>query len=143
MPYRYLENIAIADIAFEARGKTLEELFMAAADATLNVMIMDLKTLASGEKRTLIFQEKSIDMLLYQLLEELIYFKDARKLLLRISDIRISVMKEDYRLTAKTYGETIDTKKHRTNVDVKAVTFHRLKVEKTGKGWQATVVLDI
>ena len=37
MPYRYLENIAIADAAFEAWGETMEEMFMAAADAAVNV----------------------------------------------------------------------------------------------------------
>ena len=42
MPYTYLEEIAIADIAFRATGKTEEEVFAAAADATVNVMVEDL-----------------------------------------------------------------------------------------------------
>ena len=45
MPYTYLEEIAIADIAFRATGKTQEELFAAAADATVNVMVEDLATI--------------------------------------------------------------------------------------------------
>ncbi len=32
MPYRYLEDIATGDAAFEAEGRTLEELFREAAD---------------------------------------------------------------------------------------------------------------
>ena len=42
MPYRYLPEIAIVDVAFEATGKTLGELFAAAGDATVNTMIDDL-----------------------------------------------------------------------------------------------------
>ena len=42
MTYHYLEDFAIADIAFEAAGKNLEELFIAAADATMNVMVEEI-----------------------------------------------------------------------------------------------------
>jgi len=42
MPYHYLEEFGTADIAFEATGRDLPELFMAAADATMNVMIDNL-----------------------------------------------------------------------------------------------------
>ena len=37
MPYRYLEEIGTADIAFEATGRDLPELFKEAADATTKV----------------------------------------------------------------------------------------------------------
>ena len=46
MAYRYLEDIAIADVAFEAWGKSREALFRAAAEATLNVMVGDLDSVA-------------------------------------------------------------------------------------------------
>ncbi|HOV88133.1 MAG TPA: archease, partial [Syntrophobacteraceae bacterium] len=39
MPFRYIEDIATADVAFEAWGETLEDLCVAAADATMNVMV--------------------------------------------------------------------------------------------------------
>ena len=42
--YRYLEEIVTADVAFEAWGMTLEELFRVSADAVLNVMIEDIET---------------------------------------------------------------------------------------------------
>ena len=38
MPYEYLEDFGTADIAFQATGRDLPELFMAAADATMNVL---------------------------------------------------------------------------------------------------------
>ncbi len=42
MPYKFLEEIGTADIAFEAVGRDLPELFRDAADATMNVMIDNL-----------------------------------------------------------------------------------------------------
>ena len=42
MPYKFLEDIGTADIAFEATGRDLPELFTAAANATMNVMIDNL-----------------------------------------------------------------------------------------------------
>ncbi|HEY2568168.1 MAG TPA: archease [Candidatus Udaeobacter sp.] len=36
MPYRYLEDVGAADIAFEVTGGDLPELFTAAADTTMN-----------------------------------------------------------------------------------------------------------
>ncbi len=84
MPYRYREDIATADIAFEAWGKTLEEMFIAAADATMNVMVGDLDSIADRERRMIEVRSDEIDMLLFELLQELIFFKDADMLLLRM-----------------------------------------------------------
>jgi len=39
MPYRYLEDIALADAAFEVWADSLEELMIEAADAAVNVMV--------------------------------------------------------------------------------------------------------
>lgn len=143
MPYRYLENIAIADIAFEAKAKTKEDLFIAAGDAVMNVMVDDLNTILAKDYRTLEVKAESMDMLLFKLLEELIYFKDAQRLLLRVSKINILEENGHYALGAEAYGEGINPEKHQLRIDVKAVTLHRLSVTQTKDGWQATVVLDI
>ena len=89
MPYRYLEEIAIADVAFEATGRTLEDLFVAAADATTNVMVGDLASIADRERRPIRAEEEAADMLLLDLLQELIYYKDAERLLLRVPEVHI------------------------------------------------------
>ena len=77
MPYRYLEDIATADIAFEAWGGTVEEMFKAAAEATMNVMVEDLDTIASEKQKALSVEDEAIDLLLFQFLQELIFYKDA------------------------------------------------------------------
>src|SRR3982751_717538 len=81
MPYNYLEDIGTADIAFEATGRDLAELFRDAADATVNVMIDNLESIQPGDAREIKLSNDEIDMLLFDLLQELIYFKDAELLL--------------------------------------------------------------
>jgi protein archease len=142
-PYRYLEEIATADVAFEARGATPEETFLAAADATLNTMVEEIGTVAPRERRAFSLAADSLDLLLFELLQELVYRKDAERLLLRVRDLRIEEAGSGYRLHAEAFGETIDPGRHPLMADVKAVTLHRLVVERTADGWRAVVVLDV
>ncbi len=142
-PYRYLEGIATADVAFEAWGATKEETFLAAADATLNTMVEEIGTVSPRERRVLSLAAGSLDLLLFELLQELVYHKDADRLLLRVRDLRIEETGSGYRLHADAFGETIDPGRHPLLADVKAVTLHRLSVEKTPSGWRAVVVLDV
>lgn len=143
MPYRYLDDIATADAAFEAWGTTEKELFVSAADAVLNVMVENLDSIDRREERTIRCVAESRDMLLFHLLEEIIYFKDAEQLLLKVSDVLFETETGRFALTARVYGERIDPTRHELHVDVKAVTLYRFSLEQTGEGWKATVVLDI
>jgi len=143
MPYFYLDDIATADVAFEAWGETKEEMFIAAAEASMNVMVEDLNTIDAYENKRFHFASESIEMLLFDLLQELIYFKDAEQLLIRIHKVSILKIDGHFVLNADAYGETIDPRKHELNADVKAVTLHRYRVEESEKGWRASVVLDI
>lgn len=143
MPYRYLDDIATGDVAFEAMGKTLEELFIAAADATVNVMVEDLSAIARAEEMRLEVTNPDLDLLLYNFLNELVFFKDARKLLVRVTRASITRDPEGYRLRAAAYGDIIDPGRHPLGADVKAVTLHRFALVETPDGWKTTVVLDI
>jgi SHS2 domain-containing protein len=143
MPYKYLEDIGTADIAFEATGRDLSELFTSAADATMNVMIENLDTIEPRETRRIELKNDEIDMLLFDFLQELIYFKDADRLLLRVDEIRIDKRDSAYSLKATTAGEQLDAGRHQQRADVKAVTLHDFRVEKTEGGWKAVAILDI
>jgi SHS2 domain-containing protein len=143
MPYKYLEEIGTADIAFEATGRDLPELFVAAADATMNVMIDNLDAIERRETRQIELSNDNIEMLLFDFLQELIYFKDAKRLLLRIQKAQIDCKGEVYLLKAKASGERLDDTRHQQRADVKAVTLHEFSVEKRDSGWRARVLLDI
>ena len=143
MPYRYLDDIAIADVAFEAWGITLEEMMLAASDATINVMIANPDSIGAVESRKFELKDSQLDLLLFQLLQELIFYKDAENLLLRVRALQLLAVPGEFAAVAEAQGERIDPAKHDLLVDVKAVTLHRLKVEAIFRGWRATVVLDV
>lgn len=143
MPYEFLEDIATADIAFRATGKDLPELFQAAGDATINTMIENLDVIEPKQTKIFHLQNEALDLLLFNFLQELIYYKDSEQLLLRPQQVEINEKDGQYFLTARAQGEKLDRDRHQQRVDVKAVTLHRFQLEKTKDGWTATVILDI
>jgi SHS2 domain-containing protein len=143
MPYEFVDEITVADIAFRAWGQDLEEAFTAAADAVMNAMVEDLNAIQPRQTRTLSVEHEALDMLLFNFLQELIYYKDAEQLLLRVQELRLADDSQPYTLLANAVGEAIDPQRHRLRVDVKAVTLHRFSLTQTERGWEATVILDI
>ncbi len=143
LSYRFLEDIAIADVAFEARGDDLGALFTAAAEATLNVMLADLDTLALKDRRSVKLEAEELDLLLFDFLQEVIFYKDAERLLLRPVNVLVRKREGTFGVSAELVGEELDMERHDLVVDVKAVTLHRFLVERIDRLWRAFVVLDI
>jgi SHS2 domain-containing protein len=143
MPYEFVDELTVADIAFRAWGRDLEEVFVAAADAVMNAMVEDLNAIQPHDTRILSVEHEALDMLLFNFLQELIYYKDAEQLLLRIQQLHIADGSQPYSLHATAVGEPIDPGRHRMRVDVKAVTLHRFSLTQTERGWETTVILDI
>ncbi|MBI2543346.1 MAG: archease [Candidatus Aenigmarchaeota archaeon] len=143
MPYKFLEDVAIADVAFEATGKTLEELFESCGLAVTNTMVKDLDSVKRKIVKDIEVESESIELLLFAFLQEIIFYKDAKLLLFNKFDVRIRQMKKKNRLKAKAYGEKLNMKKHELKVDVKAVSLHNFQVKKTRSVWKASVILDV
>ena len=143
MPYEFVDELTVADIAFRAWGRDLTETFVAAADAVMNAMVEDLETIQPHNTRQLSVEQDALDMLLFNFLQELVYYKDAEQLLLRTQQLRIADDRPPYTLHATAVGEPIDPDRHHMRVDVKAVTLHRFSLTQTERGWEATVILDI
>jgi SHS2 domain-containing protein len=143
MAYRYLEDVAIADAAFEADGATLEELFRTCVDAALGVMVTAPESVRPRVTRNFSAEDDSLDLLLVQLLQEIVFRKDAERLFLRCVGLSVRESGGRWTLCAELAGEPIDPRRHELLADVKAVTMHLLKVERTQEGWSARVVLDV
>jgi len=144
MPYEYIDDFAIADVAFVAREGSLEALVATSADALMNVMVENLDAIAPEEERVSRAEAEAEDLLLVAFLQEFVYHADAHGLLLRPAEVRIQ--REGGRLLAeaKARGEPADPQRHDLNAEVKAVTYYRLRVAQAPDGsWEAQVVLDI
>ena len=69
-----------------------------------------------------------MDLLLWQFLQELLFYKDAQRLLLRVYEVQITTQDHGFALQARAAGEPLDPARHALGADVKGVTLHRLQV---------------
>ena len=143
MPYEYAEEGVTSDVTFQAWGHDLDEVFAAAADATVNVMVAALDSIHPHVSRTVAVDADALDLLLLRFLDELIFAKDADGLLMRAAAVHVERGDHRHRLTATLRGEAIDPHRHELLADVKAVTLHGLSVTAGDSGWRAQVTLDV
>jgi len=136
-PYRILEHTA--DIGFEAFGSTREETFANAARA-LTDLIVDLDAIDPREELTVRVQGADPESLLVNWLSELLYLHDAEGWLFR--DFEIQNLRDDS-LVAVARGEKFERWRHEAKLQVKAITYHQLALERTPEGWRAQVYVDI
>lgn len=143
MPFRFLEHIATADVAFEAWGNSTEDLFLACTEALMATMVLAPEEVLRSREMRIVLEDRELDLLLFDFLNELVFLKDARGLLLHGERVGITERDGLYRLEALVRGERVDPARHRFLVDVKAVTLHRFAVVHEDERWRATVVLDV
>jgi len=138
--HQFLDHTA--DVLFVARGNTLPELFEQCALAVEETMVNIQKVKPLKQEKILTESEK-IDNLLFDFLDELLFFKDYKQLLFSKFEIDIKEQGGKYHLTCQAYGETLVVARHEPKVDVKAITRHMFEVKKDDRGWKAQVLVDI
>ena len=77
--------------------------------------------------------------LLIDWLNELLYTFDTRHLVLSRFDVRVA----GTQLAACASGEKLDLERHRIGCEVKAVTYHELKLMRSDTSYMAQMILDI
>lgn len=137
--HKFLEDVAIADVAFEARGNSLNEVFEACGDAVFET-IANLETLGDTETYTYTSENENVEDLLYDFLEEIIYLKDTESLIFKECNV---IIKGNNKIEVKFRGDKINQEKQELNTDVKAVTMHMFSLKKEKEGYRARIVLDI
>lgn len=140
MTYTFLDHTA--DILFQAEGKTIEELFAQCALAVEDTQV-NIKKVKAKQAIEITGESDSLEKLLFNFLDDLLFYKDAELLLFSTFDIKITEEKGKYVLYCQASGEKLDLQKHEPKVDVKAITMHMFEIKKTKKGWWAQVLIDI
>ena len=134
MRYEVLEHTA--DVMVRCRGKTLEECFENAAyalsDQTVDATKVEAKDMFSVDVTGGDDEER-----LYAFLSEILFLQDAEYY--AFSEFRVTINGD--RVTAQIYGEPLDVKKHHAKTEVKAITYHMMKVDPSVP--ELTVVFDI
>ena len=139
--FEFVEG-ATSDLSFVARGAGPEQVFAAAAEALLAATVEAPAAVAERESHRLAFGEPDLELLLLRFLNELVFLRDARGLLLHPRRIRIERGAEA-RLDAELWGERLDPARHGLGTEVKAATAHALRVAPGETGWEARVTLDV
>jgi SHS2 domain-containing protein len=132
-------DITTADVAFDAYGKDLDELFANSALAMFEVMVNTEQIKPRVEKKIEV-HGNDLESLMFNWLNNLLVFYGAENL--AFSKFEVKIDEKKLKLKAKVYGERIEPKKHETKTEVKACTKHMMKIEKNAV-WKARVLLDI
>jgi SHS2 domain-containing protein len=127
-----------ADLGLRVRAPTLEALFEEAAEG-LFAMIASPASADFGEPVRLRVEGARHDWLLRDWLDELLYLFETRRLLLGGFKVALDATG----LTGTARGQPFDPALQRARHEVKAITYHRLRVERSGDLWVAEVIVDI
>ena len=125
--YEYFE--ATADIGLRAYGNDMNEAFENAGLAIFNI-ISDTSLIIP--ERKIEFEVASEDdvSLLYDFLEELLFYHETEFMLFSRFDVEID---DGFHLKAVIYGEEIDWDRHERKTEIKAITFHKMAVKKANR----------
>lgn len=144
--FDYLEHPA--DVYIRAYGNNLIELFENAGLALFETMVKtsDVKQV---KKREIVVEGFDLENLLYRWLEDLLTLYYSENIICSKIDVSsMEIIKESseevvYKLKGSCWGEPFDPDRHESRVEVKAVTYHLMKIVKDEKSWYAYFVLDI
>jgi len=128
-----------ADLGLRIRAADLETLFVEAAQALFETIVADLTTVRPRQKLEVHVNQEDYEYLLFDWLRELLYHFDSEHLLLGRFEVQI----KNGNLSGTAWGEPLDRSRHELEHEVKAITYHGLRVEQTADGWLAEVIVDI
>ena len=128
-----------ADLGLRVRSPDLETLFVEAAQALFSAIVEDSATVRLERRVDIQVAAEDREYLFFDWLKQLLYHFDVEHLLLAKFEVHI----KDGALTGSAWGEPLDRARHALEHEVKAITYHGLRVEQTEGGWLAEVIVDI
>jgi SHS2 domain-containing protein len=129
-----------ADIGAHIYGRTLEELFRHASAALFEALGQFQKS-GIRNQRSIELEAPSLEDLLHDWLAELLYEVEANHVL--YDELEIQHV-DSQGMVALVRGGTIDFTRSQTNEEIKAITYHQLRVEPLPDGtWRATIIFDV
>jgi len=128
-----------ADLGLRIRSESLDRLFEEAAGALFSVIVANPEAVRPVEEVSFTIEGDRHDELLRDWLAELLYTFHAERLVFSQFEVSLG----EGKLTAAVRGEPIEPARHEIDVEVKAITYHGLKVQPDGHGWLAEVIVDV
>ena len=135
--FEFLDHTA--DVGLRARADSLAELLVACAEGMFAVMVEggDVRDeLAVG----IALEAEDAEDLVHAWLRELLFRFSAEGLVVRRYEMHEAAPTH---LRATCHGERFDPQRHRGGAEIKAVTYHGFRVERSDQGWTAEVLFDV
>lgn len=142
--YRILDNVALADTAFEAVGETPSDLFDTVGRAVMEIMA-NPDTIGTSWTTTVDGMAETLGELLFDWINQLVFLKDAHSVVFHHAEVVVfeQPMPPFWRLHAAVFGAPVNPAGQELRADVKAVTKHLYRVDRVGAVWRARIVLDV
>lgn len=140
--FRFLDDVALADVAFDAEGDSVQALFAGATQALLTALA-DPATVGSSWERKIERRDADLPQLLFDWLSDIVYWKDAAGVVFHDAPLTVVREGEQWTLTARLIGDSVDRGGQELRSDVKGVTKHLYALHQTDGRWTARVVLDV
>jgi len=139
-PYEIIEHTA--DVGLKVYSPSLKELFENAARGMFEIIAgkyygekIDIQKSIHIKKEVDAFEELLVDWL-----SELLYIFNKEKILFR----DFNVLELNYNgLSGIASGRSIDFRYANLRTEIKAVTFHNLKIEENEKGFSCGIIFDV
>ncbi len=128
-----------ADLGLRATAPDLDTLFAEMAACLFTAVLEDETVVKPSVEVEVVLPPDGREYLLFDWLNALLRHFDSGRLLFG----RFQVAVGERGLAGRAWGEPFDAARHRLTHEVKAITYHELKVEPTGDGWLAEVIVDI
>jgi SHS2 domain-containing protein len=128
-----------ADLGLRVRAPDIDTLFVEAAQALFAAIIEDLTAVQPQQQVEVQLTGTDRDLLLFDWLNELLFRFETAHLVFGRFEVQIV----GDQLHGKAWGEPLDRARHLLSHEVKAITYHGLRVEPTPDGWLAEVIVDI
>jgi SHS2 domain-containing protein len=128
-----------ADLGLRVTAPDLNTLFAEAAKCLFSAIVEDTTTIQPTKPFSLEIIGEDREFLLFDWLRELLLRFESDHLLFSKFDVQV----RPDGLTATIWGEPLDRSRHLLSHEVKAITYHELKIEPTNDGWLAEVIVDI
>jgi SHS2 domain-containing protein len=136
-PFEIIDHTA--DIGIVAYGADIKQVFANAALGLFSLMA-DLDDLEENVQRKLELSAEDAEVLLVEWLNELIYILDVEHIVFKRFEIDELTSNQ---IKARCFGEKIKPGQHRLKREVKAATYHMLRLNKEDGGYKVQVIFDI
>lgn len=130
-----------ADVGLRVRATTLDALFAEAGEGLFELIVPNLAEAEPTQRIEIELASDSLEDLLCDWLSELLFVFETRRLVLGRFEVHVD--ERGPALRAAAHGEPMDQSRHLTGYEIKAVTYHQLRLEREDAGWLAEVIVDI